>query len=171
MNAEVLKCPACGAIVTGEGNFCNYCGAKLILPEEKDPVPDKDTDKQIVQLLKEGNFLEAVKRYKDNSGKGLKESKDHVDEVARKLGIERKSGCFIATACYGNYDAPEVLVLRHYRDEHLLRTAWGRSFVKAYYKLSPPAAKLLDIFFFLKVPVRVLFLAPLVNTLKRKHRN
>ncbi|HNX13830.1 MAG TPA: hypothetical protein PKH29_03140 [Oscillospiraceae bacterium] len=45
--------------------------------------------------------------------------------------------CYIATAVYGSYDAPEVLILRKFRDEILGATLLGRIFISAYYKLSP----------------------------------
>lgn len=47
------------------------------------------------------------------------------------------SGCYIATMVYGNYDAPEVLVLRQFRDQVLSRSFAGRAFIKTYYKYSP----------------------------------
>ncbi|MDD3045000.1 MAG: tetratricopeptide repeat protein [Candidatus Delongbacteria bacterium] len=56
-------------------------------------------------------------------------------------GAGQTQGCFIATAVYGSYDCPEVLVLRRFRDEVLMKSFAGRSFVKFYYKIGPFIAK------------------------------
>jgi hypothetical protein len=53
----------------------------------------------------------------------------------------REPGCYIATAVYGSYDAPQVLVLRHFRDNTLSESAAGRLFIQTYYRLSPPIAR------------------------------
>ncbi|MEG4233565.1 hypothetical protein QUA40_15825 [Microcoleus sp. Pol11C3] len=54
---------------------------------------------------------------------------------------EPNCDCFIATAVYGSYDAPQVVSLRHFRDEKLMFYSMGRLFVSAYYQLSPPLAQ------------------------------
>lgn len=55
----------------------------------------------------------------------------------------QKSGCFIATAAFGDYDDPTVLALRRFRDEHLSKCSWGRAFIRLYYKMSPPMARVI----------------------------
>lgn len=49
-------------------------------------------------------------------------------------------GCFIATAAFGSYLDPHVMVLRHFRDDVLLQSELGTAFVTFYYKHSPPIA-------------------------------
>lgn len=53
------------------------------------------------------------------------------------------SACYIATAVYGSYDAPQVMILRRFRDFYLQKRKWGREFVKLYYRLSPSFATML----------------------------
>ncbi len=50
-------------------------------------------------------------------------------------------GCFIATAAFGSYLAPEVVVLRQFRDNVLLRSHAGRLFVRGYNACSPRLAR------------------------------
>ncbi len=54
-----------------------------------------------------------------------------------KAQSQPKSGCYIATMTYGNYNHPQVLVLRNFRDKYLLTKKAGQYFVAFYYWLSP----------------------------------
>lgn len=47
------------------------------------------------------------------------------------------SACYVATMVYGSYDAPEVMVLRQFRDNILSKSAAGQSFINWYYANSP----------------------------------
>ncbi len=47
------------------------------------------------------------------------------------------SGCYIATMAFGNYDHPQVIILRKYRDEVLSKSNFGKWFIKTYYFYSP----------------------------------
>jgi len=55
-------------------------------------------------------------------------------------GKPQKSGCFIATATFGTPLAYEVIILKNWRDNWLLKTDLGKNFVKFYYVLSPTIA-------------------------------
>jgi hypothetical protein len=52
-------------------------------------------------------------------------------------------GCFIATACFGNYNHPFVRVLREFRDRVLLKNSIGKKFVNWYYAHSPKYAEII----------------------------
>jgi hypothetical protein len=52
-------------------------------------------------------------------------------------GSGGSSGCYIATMAYGDYDHPQVMILRQFRDEVLDKSAFGKWFIKKYYHYSP----------------------------------
>ena len=58
-----------------------------------------------------------------------------------KIDVKSKQGnCFVATACFGDYDHPTVKLLREFRDKVLLPSFAGRGFVTLYYRFGPNAA-------------------------------
>ena len=53
-------------------------------------------------------------------------------------------GCLVATAVYGSPDAPQVQVLRRFRDSVLLHSLPGKFCVRAYYAWAPSLARRLQ---------------------------
>ena len=50
---------------------------------------------------------------------------------------QKASACYIATMVYGDYNHPQVVALRGFRDNTLQSSAFGRAFIRYYYKHSP----------------------------------
>jgi len=62
----------------------------------------------------------------------------HIKEFeAAHKALGGKIGCFVATEIYTHHDAPEVLVLRNFRDRVLVHYFVGRIFIASYYKIGP----------------------------------
>ena len=70
----------------------------------------------------------------------------------------KNEGCFIATAAFGHYSAPQVQLLRDFRDRFMLTNAPGRAFVAWYYRYGPHGARFLNQHPVFKPLVRVLLL-------------
>lgn len=74
-------------------------------------------------------------------------------------------GCFIATAAYGSYLDPHVVVLRNFRDRFLQTNKPGQYFIDWYYNNSPPIAELIRENETLRMITRVL-LTPVILTIQ-----
>jgi len=86
--------------------------------------------------------FEGDSRTIDGNGNGSSVADIGADEYnpAPAGGGGGGGGCFIATAAYGSYMEPHVMVLRDFRDRVLLTNNAGRSFVELYYTHSPSVA-------------------------------
>lgn len=61
-------------------------------------------------------------------------------DIDEAIDEARELGCFVATAAYGDPSHPDVETLRRFRDRHLMKSRFGRAFVKLYYIYSPRLA-------------------------------
>ncbi|WP_055445564.1 CFI-box-CTERM domain-containing protein [Lacinutrix himadriensis] len=65
------------------------------------------------------------------------QAKSTAKKVGSTISSATDKGCYIATMAYGDYDHPQVMELRNFRDGFLSKTIVGRRFIKLYYKYSP----------------------------------
>jgi hypothetical protein len=68
--------------------------------------------------------------------------------------IKEDFNCFVATAAYGDPSHPDVEVLRRFRDRYLMKSRLGQDLVRLYYRYSPPVAKFVAKYPFLRAVSR-----------------
>jgi len=77
------------------------------------------------------------------------EDVDKEDGTARvevtSVEVKSEEGfCFVATACFGDYDHPTVRQLREFRDKALQSNSVGRRLVALYYRYGRRAAAVVN---------------------------
>lgn len=68
---------------------------------------------------------------------------DDEDEDPQDEDTGSGGGCFVATAAYGTRNHPDVIMLREFRDNVLVKRWAGRRFVKTYWIVGPVMAKVI----------------------------
>ena len=68
---------------------------------------------------------------------------------------KKHSGCFIATEIYKDFDSPEVLSFRKFRESYLKKKKWGKLFIKYYYLASPYIVKTIRKNFMIRKVIKI----------------
>jgi hypothetical protein len=90
-----------------------------------------------------------------------------MSKALTSVWVVPKGMCFIATAALGDAFAPEITVLSAFRDDVLLRSQIGRTFVRLYYARSPSIAAVIARSAFLRRAAMVLIVRPSVKLVQR----
>jgi hypothetical protein len=107
----------------------------------------------VLVMLRKMECVPELKQRLEENIKGVKEINDMINVTVRSSnsGYSQKttnnigyrqtepisSGCYLATMVYGSYEHEQVMILRKFRDEKLLKSEIGKIFVRTYYKISP----------------------------------
>ncbi len=94
-------CRHCGGLITAEEEPCPKCGAPPAQAgkQEQPSVSLSPLEERVLNLMRQGQKIEAIKVYRGETGAGLKESKDAVEALAMKHGVPVGSaGCGKAAA-------------------------------------------------------------------------
>jgi ribosomal protein L7/L12 len=150
---------------------------------------DAKGDDNLIRLIKSGKKIEAIKYYRELTRCTLIEAKNYVENIEKSgnysllkpgnvnsynrhdsvtspnSGKTKFEGCFIATVCYDGYDTPQVIKLRAFRDDVLLKSLSGRLFVKIYYLLSPKISIIISKSGRLKIYIRKYVLETILRKL------
>lgn len=86
-------CQHCGAKTDGNFSFCPFCGTELGKTAGK-------LDDQLIILLRQNKLFDAIKLVRERMGLGLKESKDYVENLAKKnnIMVKQAAGSIYAAA-------------------------------------------------------------------------
>lgn len=86
-----LRCKSCGAglhYTAGATSItCPHCGTEYVIELAADKQPAMAYDAEILELLRQGRSLQAIKHLRSRTGLGLKEAKNYVGELARRENI------------------------------------------------------------------------------------
>jgi ribosomal protein L7/L12 len=91
------RCPQCDHFNIEGASTCERCGAALVTAEAvsiPQPAPTGTSlDGQVLSIAVTGGKIEAIKWYREQTGQGLKESKDAVEALLKQHNVAPKSGC------------------------------------------------------------------------------
>ena len=81
-------------------------------------------------------------------------------------GSNSNGNCFIATVCYENFNHPNVILLRKFRDNSLYSCNLGKFMVNIYYRLSPSISNYLRDKRIVILSIKFIILYPLTKFIK-----
>lgn len=110
--------------------ICEEAGIPLVTFWTSDGVNVAYINKRIAEGIEEAKNPIRITHSQDKKNKT-------ENDISEKASKGKKEGCYIATAVYGGYDCPQVMILRQFRDKTLTTTFFGRTFIKCYYFVSP----------------------------------
>ncbi|HBN84105.1 MAG TPA: hypothetical protein DDZ89_09700 [Clostridiales bacterium] len=122
-------------------------------------VVSNDVDYSVLNGVELRNLGKNMSIEGGNTGNSLKFKT--VSLISELPEMDYSTFCVVATASYGSYQEPAVMLLRRFRDEFLNDFGLGRTFVRFYYNHSKPLSQVIARSGVLRLLTRIL-LYPLI---------
>lgn len=161
-NGDLVPQPAKRTDISEIGTAEELLGKAIrALPDEqKQEIIKKAADEALQLQAKKAHYeveRQEVEERLDLAGRAaamVQRSPDtkiqYDDEIRRQQGStriavsskqqEKQGFCFVATACFGDYDHPTVQLLREFRDNELTAAPFGEKAIELYYRFGPALA-------------------------------
>ncbi|MCM8807424.1 MAG: choice-of-anchor D domain-containing protein [Candidatus Omnitrophica bacterium] len=156
--------PLSGILVINSGELDLVIGEVIISGDKNDFIVDVSNISSKTLIPGAYNYINVQFTPKSNGIKTLTitipsndpdENPYNITLTGEGYGEKAGGGCFIATACFGNYNHPVVKILREFRDRCLIKNKIGKIFVNWYYKHSPKYSEIIKKSEILKFGIRI----------------
>ena len=78
-----MNCPTCKNPINDNAMECEWCGASIISPNASIQNNTDLLENKVIELVKKGNILHAVKVVKDAKNISLFEAKEYVENLMK----------------------------------------------------------------------------------------
>ena len=129
----LLECPDCGGKVSGLARACPHCGRPL--RSQGSEVADRPKSSGDAECPRCKKMVTPV--VTSVGGGSCSVGRREKWTCPSCKATMHRSGCFVATATYGDEDAIEVRFLRLFRDRVLTQQRGGRLLIWLYYHFAP----------------------------------
>lgn len=157
----MLRCIKCGANYFLDS--CNSCGSKRIRFEI-----DSKSVSHFIVCHNCGEKIITWSCSSCGSNNPYTQGSPYINTIHTLS--KKGGGCFIATAVYGSPYAKEVIILKDFRDNYLLKYSLGKAFIKFYYWISPPFANQISKHNYMKGIAKSIIIIPLIKLVKKLKR-
>lgn len=148
-STNLIQCPDCKKMISPSAVSCPNCGRPVGGQAREDDTTGKTKCPHC------GKMVQPIVTSVGGGSCSVGSREKWTCPACRR--VIRRTGCFVATATYGNDDEIEVLFLRAYRDNYLRNNLLGRFFIWLYYNVSPyPAWVVLRVPLLQKISRRIL---------------
>lgn len=139
----LFECPDCSGKVSDQAKACPHCGRPSKQPPKANSASTKDRNSGDCRCPHCNKMVTPVVTLSGSGGSCAVGGREKWTCPACRKTIQR-TGCFVATATYGDEDEIEVRFLRVYRDR-VLRNSWiGNAFIYFYYQWGPYLARIVE---------------------------